>query len=175
MCEPTTIAIASFVIASASAVAANDQQRRSTNTMIDQEQEARRMRLADSQAAQAQVIQQSNEQASERAMQLQREMAFLEASSAEYGGGVTQNRLASMANMAGGRDLATINANRDAELTQLARADQADIVNTRNRLASISSNGPSRTGTLLQIGAAAVNSYDGYKTRTDPKYGRPKQ
>lgn len=174
MCEPTTIALAATaIIAAGTAVHGHETQRRATNTMIDQEEEARRMRVADAQAQQAQAIQVAQEQQSERAMQLQRELSFLEASSAEYGGGNSQDRLATLATAAGARDMATIATNRDQELTQLSRANEADIVNSRNRIASIRSNGPSRAGTLLQIGAAATDAYGGYKKRSDPKYGRP--
>lgn len=157
--------IAAALIAAGSAYYAHEQGVEQTNRAIDAAAEEQEYRNADAKAAQQLALENQSSQISERALEAQRELSFLQAASNEYGGGASANRLMTIAGDDANRDIATIRSNTSRELVQLSRGNAADLAAYRSRLDILRSNAPSRTGTLLKIGGTAASSYTGYQGR----------
>ena len=126
--------------------------------------EQSRMQSDDVRLAQQYAMQAANEESSARALDASRELAFLDAAAAEYGGGASQSRMrgAVIGNLNAG--LATITAQRNAEVLGTKRNADAQDLDNRTRLASIRANAPSRAGTILSLGAQGMSGYASYQS-----------
>lgn len=170
MCD--AYAAVAAVLAIGQTYVQGEQQSRSTEAARRQAYDELQQRRDDTRQAQQQVQEIETSQLSERALEAQRELAFLQTAAGEYGGGLTSERLVSLADSDANRDYATIRNNAGRELTQLSRASAADLATYRSRLDILRSNAPSRTGQLLKIGGAAYNIAADYQRRQPSRSGQ---
>lgn len=175
MCEPTTLAIASFALSAVSSVAAYQQgsaQAKMQTQQHEQNQRNAQAALRDSYIAiqnrQQQEAQSAAQQIEERRRESVRQMSSAYAAAGEAGvsGFSVQSILADIGATAS-RDISTIEQNRDWSLDQL----NSEMAGARNQAmgqmnATAPGVKPSAWATAFQIGAAATNSYSGYVQQT---------
>lgn len=175
MCEPTTLAIASFALSAVSSVAAYQQgsaQAKMQTQQHEQNQRNAQAALRDSYIAiqnrQQQEAQSAAQQIEERRRESVRQMSSAYAAAGEAGvsGFSVQSILADIGATAS-RDISAIEQNRDWSLDQL----NSEMSGARNQAmgqmnATAPGIKPSALATAFQIGGSAVNSYSGYVQQT---------
>lgn len=173
MCEPTTLAMMSLAIGAGSAVMGHQQaagQAKVQSQIHAMNQKAAlqdmQMQYADSGIRQQQEAQASAEQAQERRRVALIEAASVNAAVGESGAaGITMGALMREVLGSAGRDVSTINTNRDWVAGQLERDRQGIRSQGISRMNSTSRGvGPSGAATALQIGSAGLDSYSYYKS-----------
>lgn len=175
MCEPTTLAIASFALSAVSSIAAYQQgsaQAKMQTKQHEQNQRNAQAALRDSYIAiqnrQQQEAQSTAQQIEERRRESVRQMSSAYAAAGEAGvsGFSVQSILADIGATAA-RDISTIEQNRDWSLDQL----NSEMAGARNQAmgqmnATTPGIRPSGWATALQIGSSAAGAYANYTTRT---------
>lgn len=172
MCDPMTIAIASFALAGTQTVAQYQQARGEAKVQtalhnMNQRQALKDMQqqMADLGARQLQEQQAAAEETFDR-----RRQALIEASSAtarigESGAsGLTMSALMQSVYGQAGRDITRMNTNREWNLQQIEREKQGVRSQAISRMnGTTPGTGPSPLAAALKIGSAALDSYSYYK------------
>jgi hypothetical protein len=159
--------IASFAMAATGAVVSHQNasaQAKQTEAAIKKEeslQQADLMRQRDQQYAA------SAAEMNEHARTAMKEAALFDVVTGEYGGGTTTDRAATIGRMQNNEQLATMQSNASTAAGENSFRSNSIREMALSRIGSIQR--PSNLGTALQIGAAAANSYAGYKTANTPK------
>lgn len=166
MCDPVSISIATLGLTAGGLVMQHNSQADAAEkegAAIKRNLELQQM---DSARQMDQLATQGAEEMNAAARQAMADMAGLDAIAQEYGGGNTVERTKSIQTIQADEQLATIGANARGGIFESAFQATAAQERAKSQLASIRT--PSRAATVLQIGAAAGNSYGSYKNLTKP-------
>jgi hypothetical protein len=181
MCEPTTMALASFAIGATQAVVGYSAQKKASDEayteqtrVYNENQRNALLAFGDQQAASNQRIAQEQDAAAADSMDVSLEARANRARNMVAAGeagvsGPTVDSL--MRDIYGkeGRSLSRIDTNLDWSTQQLEAEKTGQTHQTVSRINSVArakKNDPSLLATGLQIGTAGVNAYSGYKSNT---------
>lgn len=173
MCEPATLAMATFALSAASGVASYQAASGQAKLQTHQYNENRKSALADyrAQLVDAGTRQMQEQQAASENMTATQRNALARvaagnAAVAETGtSGYTVAALMSQVLGDAGRDASTQKTNMDWQQGQLNREREGIRSSTISRINGATPGvKPSGLASALQIGAAGLNSYTGYKT-----------
>lgn len=173
MCNPMALAIASFVMQAGSTVMEHKTASAQAKLQTQQYEDNRRLAMADMQRqmadANTRILQER--QAAAQSVDERRRLALMEASSARAAAadrgvaGFTIGALLAQVMGDAGRDVSTIETNRDWSTGQIEREKAGIRSQTISRINSMAPGiGPNALATGLKIGGAALNSYSGYKS-----------
>jgi hypothetical protein len=157
--------MASLAISAATAGASYDSGRKTANTQSDAIKRNDELQAMDSARQQSQISAQGAEDMNQAARAAQSDMASLDAISGEYGGGNSVNRSRSVLGIQSSESAATVSGNAKNSLNESAASAYANHSRNYSQLGAIQR--PSLAMAGLQIGGAALDSYDRYKTRTN--------
>ena len=160
MCEPTTIAVMSLALATASAGAQYENTRKTASQTADNANRAAESAQADLNRQQQQTDAATAQQMNEAARKAQKDSALFDVVAGEYGGGNSVDRARTIGNLQTNENLATMTSNARTGAAENGFSQLATIAQAKARLAAI--NQPSMLGTALQIGGAATSAYAGY-------------
>lgn len=159
MCEPSTAMMAASLAISAISVGASyDSGRKTAHQQADALQRAEQLNAMDASREQTQIAQQGAEQTNEVAKRMQARMATLDVIGGEFGGGGSFERGRAITGLQESDAMATIKSNTVARLNETAASGYARRSKTVSELRAIKR--PSLALSGLQIGAAAINTYD---------------
>lgn len=160
MCEPTTLALTALAITS-TVVSTMDTRQQAKTAEKGLKAEAANQALA-IEEQQGQISKKATDEMQDRSQQAAVERGRLRAIQAESGLiGNSQDRIIGESYFNESTDIASIEANRKAEIQQSNRNLQGLAASTQSKLNSIKQ--PSYLGAGLQIGTQAATGYQQYK------------
>jgi hypothetical protein len=157
MCEPTTLALASLALTTASTISSVDAQRSTANKQADAARTSGNLQEMDIARQADQQAQADAAEMNAHAKQAAHDAALFDVVAGEYGGGATQDRNRAVAGVQVGEQMATISGNAMNAQGESKFASMASRMRTNAQLASIQQ--PNYLGAALQLGAAGVNTY----------------
>jgi hypothetical protein len=164
MCEPTLIlagiSIAAAAVQSQQANKAANKQAQALGVQAQNQQNALDLQ-------QQQTAAQAADRQNEAVKQARAEGATFDAIAGEYGGGVTADRGHAATAFEQNQNLAAIDRDRNAALSQIGQESKGVESSYQSNLASIQR--PSYIGTALTIAGAAAGGYAGYEKSQQQK------
>lgn len=155
MCDPISIAAASFAVSAISTGVQYDSTRRAANQQADAIRANTSANDAALQLQQGQIAEQTTQQMSQRAVEAMRERGRLTAALGGMGG-TTADRVLNESGFNEGQDMATLTANAQSREFQAQNERVAGARHANQELASIRQ--PNLIGAGLQIAGAGLNA-----------------